>query len=193
MPLRRFLPYDILGAGAWATMFCVLGYIFWQSFDRVLHYAEQGTLALGHDDRRHRRRIVWLVPAGCRDEEHRDAASRLDRHGSSTARCCVRWHASSGRVAAVGRSGPGCASSGTASRPASSASSSRRCWRSPPSALRFVLIGGAITLSEQTLIAGDRTRVRLGRRPAHEHWLTDVAKAVTALGSLALVGDRGRC
>jgi undecaprenyl-diphosphatase len=47
MPLRRFLPYDVIGAGAWATMLLVLGYIFWQSFDQVLHYAEQGTLALG--------------------------------------------------------------------------------------------------------------------------------------------------
>ena len=28
MPLRRFLPYDILGAGLWATTFIMLGYIF---------------------------------------------------------------------------------------------------------------------------------------------------------------------
>ena len=31
MPMRVFLPYDVIGAGAWATTFCVLGYVFWQS------------------------------------------------------------------------------------------------------------------------------------------------------------------
>ena len=30
MPFRRFLPYDILGAGLWATTFILLGYFFWQ-------------------------------------------------------------------------------------------------------------------------------------------------------------------
>jgi membrane protein DedA with SNARE-associated domain/membrane-associated phospholipid phosphatase len=32
---RRFIPYSIVGCGAWATLFCVLGYIFWSSFDKV--------------------------------------------------------------------------------------------------------------------------------------------------------------
>ena len=82
MPLRRFLPYDIIGAGAWATMLLVLGYVFWQSFDRVLHYAEQGTLALGA--------TIVVIAGGVwlyrhfRHEEHRDAAvawldKQLDR------------------------------------------------------------------------------------------------------------------
>lgn len=47
MRLRRFLPYDVIGAGLWASAFVVLGYVFWQSFDRVLNYAEKGALALG--------------------------------------------------------------------------------------------------------------------------------------------------
>ena len=28
--LRRFLPYDVIGAGLWATALLLLGYIFWQ-------------------------------------------------------------------------------------------------------------------------------------------------------------------
>ncbi|HEY3187938.1 MAG TPA: bifunctional DedA family/phosphatase PAP2 family protein, partial [Solirubrobacteraceae bacterium] len=44
---RRFLPYDIIGAGLWVSTFILLGYAFWASFDRVVHYAEQGALALG--------------------------------------------------------------------------------------------------------------------------------------------------
>ncbi|MBA3327692.1 MAG: VTT domain-containing protein [Solirubrobacterales bacterium] len=47
MRYRRFAPYDILGAGLWGTTFCVLGYVFWQSFDQVADYAGKGAFALG--------------------------------------------------------------------------------------------------------------------------------------------------
>jgi undecaprenyl-diphosphatase len=45
MPLRTFLPYDVLGAGAWAATFCVLGYVFWQSFHELTTYVSRGLLA----------------------------------------------------------------------------------------------------------------------------------------------------
>jgi membrane protein DedA with SNARE-associated domain/membrane-associated phospholipid phosphatase len=45
LPLRRFLPYDIIAAGAWATVFSLLGYIFWRSFNRVIDIAKKGALA----------------------------------------------------------------------------------------------------------------------------------------------------
>ena len=45
MPLRRFLPYDVLGAGAWAATFATLGYVFWQSFDRLTTYVSRGLFA----------------------------------------------------------------------------------------------------------------------------------------------------
>jgi undecaprenyl-diphosphatase len=47
MPLRQFLPYDIVGAGAWATTFCVLGYVFWQSFHELTQYVSRGLFAFG--------------------------------------------------------------------------------------------------------------------------------------------------
>jgi undecaprenyl-diphosphatase len=47
MPLRRFLPYDVLGAGIQVTALCLLGYVFWHSLDQVLAIAKQGALALG--------------------------------------------------------------------------------------------------------------------------------------------------
>jgi undecaprenyl-diphosphatase len=47
MTLRRFLPYDVIGAGLWTSSFILLGYVFWASFDQVLHYAEKGALGLG--------------------------------------------------------------------------------------------------------------------------------------------------
>ena len=45
MPLRRFLPYDVLGAGLWAATFSTLGYVFWQSFDRLTSYVSRGLFA----------------------------------------------------------------------------------------------------------------------------------------------------
>jgi membrane protein DedA with SNARE-associated domain len=47
MPFRRFIPYSIVGTGLWATTFCVLGYIFWRSFDRVAHIAGQAIFGFG--------------------------------------------------------------------------------------------------------------------------------------------------
>jgi membrane protein DedA with SNARE-associated domain/membrane-associated phospholipid phosphatase len=47
MPYRRFVPFSIVGTGLWATTFCVLGYIFWRSFDRVAHLAGQAIFGFG--------------------------------------------------------------------------------------------------------------------------------------------------
>jgi len=47
LPFRRFIPYSIVGTGLWATTFCVLGYVFWQSFDQVAHLAGQAVLGFG--------------------------------------------------------------------------------------------------------------------------------------------------
>ena len=47
MPLRKFLPYDVLGAGAWATTFCVLGFVFWRSFDKLTAWVSRGLFAFG--------------------------------------------------------------------------------------------------------------------------------------------------
>jgi membrane protein DedA with SNARE-associated domain/membrane-associated phospholipid phosphatase len=45
MPLRRFLPYDVLGAGAWSATFATLGYVFWHSFDQLTTYVSRGLFA----------------------------------------------------------------------------------------------------------------------------------------------------
>jgi membrane protein DedA with SNARE-associated domain/membrane-associated phospholipid phosphatase len=47
MPFRRFLPYDVLAAGAWSTTFCVLGYVFWRSIDQLTTYVSRGLFAFG--------------------------------------------------------------------------------------------------------------------------------------------------
>jgi len=47
LPYRRFVPYSIVGTGLWATTFCVIGYIFWRSFDRVADIAGQAIFGFG--------------------------------------------------------------------------------------------------------------------------------------------------
>jgi membrane protein DedA with SNARE-associated domain len=44
---KRFIPYSIVGCGIWSTVFCVLGYIFWRSFDQVAHVAGQAIFGFG--------------------------------------------------------------------------------------------------------------------------------------------------
>jgi undecaprenyl-diphosphatase len=47
MPLRRFLPYDVLGAGLWTATFATLGFVFWHSFDTLTAYVSRGLFAFG--------------------------------------------------------------------------------------------------------------------------------------------------
>ena len=47
LPYRRFIPYSIVGTGLWSTTFCVLGYVFWRSFDQVAHIAGQAIFGFG--------------------------------------------------------------------------------------------------------------------------------------------------
>ena len=44
---RRFLPYSVVGTGLWSTVFCVLGYIFWRSFDRLADIAGKAIFGFG--------------------------------------------------------------------------------------------------------------------------------------------------
>ncbi len=47
MEYRNFMPYDVIGAGAWASAFCLLGYVFSQRLEEVIHYTERGVLIFG--------------------------------------------------------------------------------------------------------------------------------------------------
>jgi undecaprenyl-diphosphatase len=180
MPLRRFLPYDVIGAGAWATTLLVLGYVFWQSFDRVLHYAERGTLALGTTIVV-LTVLVWLYRY-FRVEEHRArAAEWIDtqlerpvlRPAARVLRPLWRWSHRPRRFF-WNRITPGELGLELTSLLAVAAVAS------------FAFAADAITLGDKALIAGDRTafdwadRIRSGS-------LDDIAAALTYLGSLPVV------
>ncbi|MCW2993956.1 MAG: phosphatase family protein [Conexibacter sp.] len=180
MPLKRFLPYDVVGAGAWATMLLVLGYVFWQSFDRVLHYAEQGTLALG---------IVIVVVAGAiwlyrhfREEEHRAEAmawvdTQLDRPAlrplARVLRPVARW-ARGPLLFFWNRITPGQLGLELTTQLAVAAVGS------------FAFAADAVTLRDHDLVAGDGMAFRWAD-DVRSGTLDDVAKALTHLGSLPVV------
>ena len=189
MPLRRFLPYDVLGAGAWAAALCVLGYVFWHSFNQLTAYVSRGLLAFGtvvalglavyglvrlrRDERARERVRAWL-------------AAREDRRGwrpvVRAAGPLWRWL---GRPTAAGAEGV-----------------ARFSWqRLTPGGLGLELttmlaglaVGGfafalvADAVQEGDLRRADTVAADLAadvRTPA----LVDVARIVTDLGSSRLVG-----
>ena len=44
---RRFLPFSVIGCGLWASLFSVLGFLFYRSLDRVTAIAGPATLGFG--------------------------------------------------------------------------------------------------------------------------------------------------
>jgi undecaprenyl-diphosphatase len=181
MPLKRFLPYDVIGAGTWATMLLVLGYVFWQSFDRVLHYAEQGTLALGSTIVV-LSVLVWLYRRFRVEENRHKAAAWIDgqlerpavRPLARVLRPLWRW-SHRPRHFFWNRITPG------------------DLGLELTTLLAFVAVGtfafaaNAITLREKDLITGDRHAFDLADT-VRGAALDDVARALTHLGSLATVG-----
>jgi membrane protein DedA with SNARE-associated domain/membrane-associated phospholipid phosphatase len=182
MPLRRFLPYDVLAAGAMGTLFCLIGYVFWHSLDTVLEIAKKGALALGTT-------IVVVVALVAtvrwlRDDDNR---RKLDAWVEAHERTPVLGQGiRGGRV--VGR---------RLARPA------RFVWdRLTPGELglelttllamaavgSFVFFGYLIAVDPTTeLTAGDRRGQRWSNA-IDTAWLTDVAKALTHLGALPVAG-----
>ena len=89
MSYSRFLPYDMLGAGLWSATWCLLGYIFWQSFEQVASTAGRGTIAFAV--------LLGLFIGGyqaikrLRHPEQRAGLRALARAAGAAARCCARW------------------------------------------------------------------------------------------------------
>jgi membrane protein DedA with SNARE-associated domain/membrane-associated phospholipid phosphatase len=78
MPYQRFLPFSVVGTGLWGTAYCVLGYVFWQSFDKVAKVAGQAVFAFGVTIAVIVG-VVWLVRRLRRPEERRRLMRWLER------------------------------------------------------------------------------------------------------------------
>jgi membrane protein DedA with SNARE-associated domain/membrane-associated phospholipid phosphatase len=177
MPLRRFVPYDVIGAGLWGSTFVLLGYVFWQSFSQLVDYAKKGALALGA--------VICLVVAivaglrWIRDPQNRaKLRAWIERQAERPAlRPVVRL------LSPVLR---------RSRRPA------RFVWnRVTPGDLglelttllavasvgSFVFVWDLVGVQERGLLAGDAASLRMADRLNFDTGVT-VAKAVSVLGSL---------
>ena len=180
MPLRRFVPYDVVGAGLWGSTFVLLGYIFWQSFSQLVDYAKTGALALGA--------VIVLVVAitwlvrWLRDQDNRRRVRAwIDRQAERPAlRPLARVLAPLVR---------------TTRRPA------RFVWdRVTPGDLglefttlmavagvgAFVFVWDLVGVEQRGLLAGDSMSLRLADR-LHADAGVSIAKIVSAFGSLPVV------
>jgi len=177
MPIRRFLPYDVIGAGLWTSTFVLLGYIFWQSFSQLVDYAKKGALALGA--------VIVLVVAivwairWVRDPENRQKARVwLERQAERPA---LRPLARVARPVLRG-----------SQRPA------RFVWdRVTPGDLglelttlmavasvgSFLYIGNIISLQSKSRLAGDTMALNLADDLSSSTGV-DIAKGISVLGSL---------
>jgi membrane protein DedA with SNARE-associated domain/membrane-associated phospholipid phosphatase len=183
MPVRRFLPYDVLAAGLMGTALCLVGFLFWRSLDRVLALVKQGTLALGTT-------IVVVVALAAAVRWLREPANRQRLHA---------WLAAHERTPLLG---PLIRVSRALGRRLSGPL--RFAWeRFTPGQLglelttllavasvgSFVFLGYMIVLDPITrLTAGDVRGLRWAA-DLQASWLTDVAKLLTNLGTLAIAGS----
>ena len=80
MRYTAFIPYSVLGTGLWSALYCLLGYIFYRSFDTVAKVAGQATLGFA---------VVVAVVAGAvyayrrlrHEEERRRLRAWLEHQG----------------------------------------------------------------------------------------------------------------
>lgn len=175
MRYRAFVPYSILGTGIWASAHILIGYIFSRSIDTAAKYAGRGAFLLG---------ALIAVTVGSiflyrrlRAEENRRAAVRwMEGHA------VARWLVVLGR-----RFQP----------------QMRFLWdRVTPggtfgleftSLMAILAVAGFVLVAYTSIVSGDAGPTP-GDMTAIEvveslrtGWLVDVAKAISALGSLVVV------
>jgi undecaprenyl-diphosphatase len=176
MPFRRFLPYDILGAGLWATTFILLGFIFWRSLGTVLTVAKQGAFGLGVVISVVVL-VVWAVRY-LRDDERRHAFEAridraLDRPGLRVLRPVVRWARGPARFF-LQRLTPGQLGLELTTLLAVAAVGS------------FAFFGYWITIADNGFAALDR-RVNGWAADLYTAWGEDLARVLTTLGAPVLM------
>ena len=175
MPYRGFVPYSILGTGLWVSSAIVIGYLFSRSIESVLDYAGKGAFLLGT-------LIVVVVGAvylhrHFRDEESRRAAGRwMEAHAAT------RW-----LVLLTRRFRPQLRFLWNRVTPGGTFGLEFTSLMAAFAVAAFVLVAYTVIVGEDPgPTPGDLTAADVVES-LRAGWLVDVAKVVTALGSLAVV------
>ncbi|MEX2448927.1 MAG: bifunctional DedA family/phosphatase PAP2 family protein [Solirubrobacterales bacterium] len=175
MRYRAFLPYCILGTGLWVSSAIVLGYVFSRNIDAVLDYAGKGAFVLG---------ALIVVVGGSiflyrflRVPENRERSVRwMDQHRAT------RWLVSTAR-----RFAPQLRFLGARLTPGTQLGLEFTSLMSILAVAGFVLVAyTSIVVGDAGPTPGDRTAADVVSSLQTE-WLTDVADAVTELGSDSLI------
>jgi undecaprenyl-diphosphatase len=168
-PLRRFLAYDVVGAGLWSGLFVMLGYLFWHSLDQVTKYVGRGLFALAASVALGV--VVVFLARLARDPKMRARArawvdERTDRRG-------LRWlgRAFHGLLAVL--------------RLAGTLDWELIALLSVFAVGSYVFLALGLELDTRALLPGDAEAARIARALTMD-WLTTAMKAVTALGAFAV-------
>ena len=175
MPYRGFVPYSILGTGLWVSSAIVIGYLFSRSIESVLDYAGKGAFLLGT-------LIVVVVGAvylrrHFRVEENRRAAGRwMESH------VATRW-----LVLLTRRFRPQLQFLWNRVTPGGTFGLEFTSLMSAFAVASFVLVAYTVIVGEDPgPTPGDLTASDIVES-LQAGWLVDLAKVVTAFGSLAVV------
>jgi undecaprenyl-diphosphatase len=167
MRYRAFVPYSILGTGAWAAAFCLLGYALSQSLDKAGKIAGTGALIFGT--------LVAIIVGSV-------VVSRYLREPENRAKLAARIEA----IPVVRRFLPQIRFAWRRITPGNLGLEFTTLMAVLAVAL-FVLIGYAIVLSgDPGPTPGDSQAIDIVDN-IRADWLTSLAKVVTALGSSAVL------
>jgi undecaprenyl-diphosphatase len=167
MRYRAFVPYSILGTGAWAAAFCLLGYALSQSLDKAGKIAGTGALIFGT--------LVAIIVGSV-------VVSRYLREPENRAKLAARIEA----IPVVRRFLPQIRFAWRRITPGNLGLEFTTLMAVLAVAL-FVLIGYAIVLSgDPGPTPGDSQAIDIVNN-IRADWLTSLAKVVTALGSSAVL------
>jgi membrane protein DedA with SNARE-associated domain/membrane-associated phospholipid phosphatase len=176
MRYRAFVPYSILGTGLWASAHILIGYFFSRSIESAAHYAGRGAFLLA---------TTIVVVAGAvflyrrlRVERNRQAAvAWMERHP------IARWIVVPSR-----RFQPQLRFLWQRVTPGGSFGLEFTTLMATLAVAGFVLVAYTVIVSgDAGPTPGDTTAIEIVER-LQAGWLTDLAKIVTALGGLAVVG-----
>jgi undecaprenyl-diphosphatase len=175
MRYRAFVPYSILGTGLWAGSALVVGYLFSRNIDSALDYAGKGAFALGT--------LIVLIVAivalrrHFRVEENRRAAGRwMEGHAAT------RW-----LVLLKRRFQPQLRFLWDRVTPGGTFGLEFTSLMSAFAVASFVLVAYTVIVGEDPgPTPGDLTAADVVES-LQAGWLVDIAKAVTALGSAAVI------
>jgi len=175
MRYRAFVPYSILGTGLWASAHILIGYFFSRSIDTAARYAGRGAFLLGT-------LIVVVVGTALLVRHFRVEANRRD---------AVRWmerrRATAWLVRLTRRFQPQLRFLWDRVTPGGTFGLEFTSLMASFAVAAFVLVGYTVVVGgDPGPTPGDVTAIDIAEKLRTE-WLVDVAKALTDLGSPALV------